>query len=231
MSSVIAMDGYSDRECRPHRITRSLLGYGVLAGPVYVLTALAQGLLRPGFDLMHDDVSLLSNGSLGWIQIANFIVTGAFVIAAAAGMARALGSRSWWGPRLLGVYGVGLVAAGIFVADPMNGFPAGTPAGRPESLSLHGILHIVVAAVGFLCLVAACFVQARRFARERRGRWTAFSMITGVVFLLAFAGVASGSTSAIVVLAFWAAVIVSFAWIAAVSIDLYRKTLVSPKAA
>lgn len=231
MSSIIAMDGYGDQECRPHRITRSLLGYGVLAGPVYLVTALAQGLLRPRFDLMHDDVSLLSNGSLGWIQIANFIVTGAFVIAAAVGMARALGSRAAWGPRLLGVYGAGLVAAGVFVADPMNGFPAGTPAGRPETISLHGILHIVVAAVGFLCLVAACFVQARRFARERRGSWTWFSVITGVVFLLAFAGVASGSTSSVVILGFWTAVIVSFAWIAAVSIDLYRKTLVSPPAA
>jgi hypothetical membrane protein len=231
MNSVIAMNGYSDRECRAHRITRSLLGYGVLAGPVYVMTALAQGLLRPGFDLMHDDVSLLSNGSLGWIQIANFIVTGAFVIAAAIGMSRALGSSEAWGPRLLGVYGAGLVAAGIFVADPMNGFPAGTPAGRPESISLHGILHIVVAAIGFLCLVAACFVQARRFARERRRPWTWFSVITGVVFLLAFAGVASGSTSGAVILGFWAAVIASFTWIAAVSIDLYRKTLVSPTAA
>src|ERR1700758_1959359 len=146
MSSVIAMDGYSDRECRPHRITQSLLGYGVLAGPVYIITALAQGLLRPGFDLMHDDVSLLSNGSLGWIQIANFIVTGAFVVAAAVGMARALGSSSTWGPRLLAVYGAGLIAAGVFVADPMNGFPAGTPSGRPETISLHGILHIAVAA-------------------------------------------------------------------------------------
>lgn len=228
MSSIIAMDGYGDRECRPHRITRSLLGYGVLAGPVYLATALAQGLLRPGFDLMHDDVSLLSNGSLGWIQIANFIVTGAFVIAAAVGMARALGSRAAWGPRLLGVYGAGLVAAGVFVADPMNGFPAGTPAGRPETISLHGILHIVVAAVGFLCLVAACFVEARRFERERRGRWAWFSVITGVVFLLAFGGVASGSTSSAVILGFWTAVIVAFTWIAAVAIDLYRKTLVSP---
>src|SRR5690348_3034051 len=211
MSSVIAMDGYSDRECRPHRITRSLLGYGVLAGPVYVLTALAQGLLRPGFDLMHDDVSLLSNGSLGWIQIANFIVTGAFVIAAAAGIARALGSRSVWGPRLLAVFGVGLIAAGVFVADPMNGFPAGTAAGRPESLSLHGVMHIFVAGVGFLCLVASCFVLARMFRREGRNSWMWVSLMTGVVFLLAFAGVASGSTSAIVVLAFWAAVIVAFA--------------------
>ncbi|HET9780290.1 MAG TPA: DUF998 domain-containing protein [Candidatus Dormibacteraeota bacterium] len=216
---------------RTDRITRSLLGYGVLAGPVYVVAALAQGLLRPGFNLLHDDVSLLSNGSLGWIQIANFIVTGAFVIAAAAGMARALKGQSTWGPRLLGGFGAGLMAAGVFVADPMNGFPAGAPAGRPETISVHGILHIVVAAIGFLCLVASCFVIARRYGRESRGRMKWFSIITGVVFLLAFAGVASGSSSAIVILGFWAGVIVAFAWIATVSIDLYRKTLVSPRAA
>jgi len=92
-------------------------------------------------------------------------------------------------------------------------------------------MHIVAAGVGFLCLVASCFVLARMFRREGRNSWMWFSLMTGVVFLLAFAGVASGSTSAIVVLAFWAAVIVAFTWIAAVSIDFYRRTLVSPKAA
>lgn len=221
---TMVMNGGSEADCtRANRVTRSLLGYGVLAGPVYVVAALIQGLTRPGFDLLHDDVSLLSNGSLGWIQIANFIVTGAFVIAAAVGMARALAGRSAWAPRLLGVYGAGLVAAGIFVADPMNGFPIGTPAGRPETLSIHGILHIVVAAIGFLCLVAACFVMARVYARERRRRWMVFSLATGIVFLVAFGGVASGSTSAVVVLGFWAGVIIAFTWIAAVSIDLYRQ--------
>jgi hypothetical protein len=231
MSAAIAMDGGRPDCTRADRITRSLLGYGVLAGPVYVITALVQGLTRPGFDLLHDDVSLLSNGSLGWIQIANFIVTGAFVIAAAVGMARALRGVSVWGPRLLGVFGAGLIAAGIFVADPMNGFPAGTPAGRPETLSVHGVLHIVAAMIGFLCLVAACFVQARRFARERRTGWMAYSVITGVAFLLAFAGVASGSSSAVVILGFWAGVIVAFGWIAASSIDLYRRVPLSPTAA
>src|SRR5690349_12789056 len=126
MSTAIAMDGGKLDCSRADRITRSLLGYGVLAGPVYVITALVQGLTRPGFDLLHDDVSLLSNGDLGWIQIANFVVTGAFVIAAAVGMARALHGVSAWGPRLLAVFGAGLIGAGIFVADPMNGFPAGT---------------------------------------------------------------------------------------------------------
>jgi hypothetical protein len=226
--SAMAVTSQDDDVCsRSDRVTRSLLGYGVLAGPLYISVALAQGLLRPGFDLAHDDVSLLSNGNLGWVQIANFVVTGAFVIAAAVGMARALRGRSAWGPRLLGVFGAGLIAAGVFVADPMNGFPAWTPAGRPETMSVHGVLHIVVAAIGFLCLVASCFLNARRYAREGRTPMMWFSIIAGALFLVGFVGVASGSSSARVVLGFWVGVIVAFAWIAMVSIDLYRKTLVS----
>lgn len=77
--------------CSPaSRITKSLLGYGLLAGPVYLVAAFAQALLRPGFDLAHDDVSLLANGAWGWVQVANFILTGVMVIAAAAGIRRAL---------------------------------------------------------------------------------------------------------------------------------------------
>jgi len=56
------------------------------------------------------------------------------VILCAAGVRRALagGRGATWGAGLLAAYGLGLVGAGIFVADPMNGFPAGTPAGRPD---------------------------------------------------------------------------------------------------
>ncbi|MEP7105859.1 MAG: DUF998 domain-containing protein, partial [Chloroflexota bacterium] len=144
------------------------------AGPFYVAVVLGQALTRPGFDLARDDASLLSNGGLGWIQIANFVLTGLMVIACAIGMRRALGGGQGvtWGPALLALYGLGLVGAGIFVADPMNGFPPGTPSGRPATISVHGILHLVSAAVGFLGLVAACVVLARRFASERRRGWT-----------------------------------------------------------
>lgn len=224
MSSVITIDGESKTDCATgDRVTRSLLGYGVLAGPIYVVAALVQALTRPGFDLLHDDVSLLSNGSLGWIQVINFILTGMCVMAASVGLARALRGRSTWGPRLLAVFGAGLIAAGIFIADPMNGFPAGTPAGHPVTISVHGMVHIAAAGIGFLCLVATCIVLARMFRRERRRGWTAYSLVTGIVFLLAFAGVASGSTSAVVVLGFWVGVVVAFSWIAAVSLDFYRK--------
>jgi hypothetical protein len=217
---------YADRNmkdgtaCTPAaRVTRSLLGYGVLAGPFYVVTVLAQALfLRPGFDLAHDDASLLSNGALGWIQIANFIVTGAMVIACAVGLRRALvtGRGAMWGPVLLGVYGLGLIAAGIFVADPMNGFPPGAPAGRPDSVTVHGILHIASAGIGFISLAAACFVLARRYS-------TWFSIVTGVAFLAAFAGLASGSSSAAVIVAFWAALILVWAWIGSLAAHMYRE--------
>ncbi len=77
--------------CTPaQRVTRSLLGYGVLAGVVFEASVLIQGLTRRGFRLAHHDASLLSNGPLGWIQIATFLVAGAMTIACAAGMRRAL---------------------------------------------------------------------------------------------------------------------------------------------
>src|SRR6476620_8802122 len=69
-------------DCEPaDRVTKSLLGYGVIAGPIYVMVALAQAVTREGFDLARHQWSLLSNGSNGWIQIANFVVTGLMVIA------------------------------------------------------------------------------------------------------------------------------------------------------
>jgi hypothetical membrane protein len=216
-----------DAACDPAvRVTRSFLGWGVVAGPFYVVVALVQALfLRPGFDLSRDDVSLLSNGQLGWIQVANFVLTGLMVLACAIGAGRALagGRGATWGPRLLALYGLGLIAAGIFTADPMNGFPAGAPAGRPDSISTHGILHIVAAAVGFLGLIASCFVMARRFAAEHRRGWMGFSIATGIAFLAGFVGVASGSGSPLVVIAFWAALIVAWTWIAGISLHLYRR--------
>jgi hypothetical membrane protein len=223
MSSTISdVVGTTRPVCDPAtRVTRSLLGYGVLAGPIYVGLVLAQAAIRPGFDLARHDASLLSNGPLGWIQTVNFIVVGAMVIASGVGVGRALKSRS--ALVLLAGFGVGLVGAGIFVADPMNGFPSGAPAGMPSVISPHGILHIAFAAVGFLCFVGACMLLAGRFAVEYRRGWAAASLVTGVAFLAAFVGIASGSSSPQVVIGFGAALLLAWTWLAAVSIDLYRR--------
>jgi hypothetical protein len=207
----------------PVRITKSLLGYGVIAGPIYVIVAGAQVFTRDGYDPTRHAVSQLSNGDLGWIQIANFLVTGAMTIAAAVGVRRAMGPgrQSAWAAGLLGAYGVGLVAAGIFRADPSDGFPPGTPAGMGE-VSWHGLAHFAVAGLGFACLVAACFVMGSWFARRNEASWAWFSRITGLVFAASFLGLSSGSGGAAAILVFTAAVVLVWAWLAAISVKLYR---------
>jgi hypothetical protein len=225
MGVQMARDGSTGACDSPGRITRSLLGYGVLAGPFYVSVVLVQALIRPGFDLTRHDASLLSNGSLGWIQIANFVLTGAMVVACAVGLRRALaaGAAANAGALLLALFGLGMIGAGIFIADPMNGFPPGAPAGRPVAISNHGVLHLVSAGIGFLAFAASCFVIAQRFARERRTAWTWFSRATGLLFLAGFGGLASGSSSAAVVVAFWVVLILAWAWLALISIHFYRR--------
>jgi hypothetical protein len=214
------------RSCdRATAVTRSLLGYGVIAGPVYIAVSLAQALTRDGFDLTRHSWSLLSNGAHGWIQITNFVVTGLMTVAAAVGLGRAMrpGRGATWAPRLVGVYGVSLVAAGVFRADPSLGFPQGTPAGRGE-VSWHGLAHLASGSIGFLCLIAACFVLARRFATEGRRAWAVGSTATGVVFFAAFAGIASGGGTAPLTLGFVAGVVVAWTWLSALSVHLYRRS-------
>ena len=211
--------------CPPgQRVTRSLLGYGIVAGPFYVVVSITQALLREGFDLRRHEWSLLATGGPGWIQITNFILTGAMVVAAALGLSRAwtTGAGHRTAPILIAIYGVSLVGAGIFTADPMLGFPVGTPAGPPAVVSLHGILHLVCGGVGFGCLIAACLVIGRRFRRQGQPGWAWFSRITGVLFLAGFGGVVSGATTPGVNLAFTAAVVLAWTWLSALSLHVYR---------
>jgi hypothetical protein len=153
--------------------TRRLLAAGIVAGPLFVAVSLIQAFTRDGYDLRHP-LSLLSLGEWGWIQVANFVVTGGLYVACAVGMRRVLrpGRGGTWGPRLVGVHGIGLVVAGVFVTDAGAGFPPGAPAGAPE-MSWHGILHEVGFVVAALSWTAACFVFARRFAALRRWGWVA----------------------------------------------------------
>lgn len=209
---------------RAQRVTRSLLGYGVLAGIVFEGSILVQGLTRRGFRLAHDDASLLSNGPLGWIQIATFLVAGAMTIACAAGMRRALAGRpgGTWGPRLIAVYGAALMAAGLLRADPADGFGPGAAAGQAAHISWHAAGHLVSASAGFTALIVACFVVARYLSREGHRGLAVYSRVSGLAFLAAFAGVTTGSSSSAVVVPFYAGVLIAWTWLAVTSVHLYR---------
>ncbi len=90
-------------------------------------------------------------------------------------------------------------------------------------MSWHGYGHLISASIGFVALIAACFVIARYFSRDRRRGMAIYSRITGVAFLAGFAGVTTGSSSSAIVLPFYAAVLAAFTWIAIVAVSLYRR--------
>jgi hypothetical protein len=200
-------------------LTRALLACGVAAGPIYVIVGLVQIFIREGFDVRRHALSLMSNGPLGWIQIANFVVTGLLVAAGAAGIRKAIypGRTSTWGPLLLGLYGVGLILAGVFVADPALGFPPGTPEDA-RAISGRGVMHFFAGGIGFFGLIAGCFVFTRRFLARQQGIWALYSFATGVLFMASFFGIASGSGKSWIVLSFYGAVVLAWAWISAISL-------------
>lgn len=203
--------------------TRTLLTLGAFAGPVYVVVVAVQVLTREGFDVTRHAASQLANGPAGWVQIANFLLTGALVIAGAIGLRRTwrAGVGRRWVPILLGTFGASLIAGGVFTADPALGFPPGTPAGMGP-VSWHGLLHLICGSIGFLGLIIGCMVVARRFFREGNRGWGSCSVATGVIFLASFVGIASGSGGPTTI-GFVIGVVVAFGWLTALMYRLIER--------
>lgn len=168
------------------RITQWLLASGVVGPLLFIVVFLIEGATRPGYSVWRNYVSDLELSNQGWEQIANFLVCGLLCIGFAVGLRRIwrTGRASVWGPLLVGLFGLGLVVAGVFVTDPGRGYPPGAPLkGDPQTW--HGFVHGINGAVVFIILLPiACFVLARRFTDEPRNRgWATYSRITGALIL------------------------------------------------
>ncbi len=156
------------------------LACGAAGAPLFVVVFLVEGARRDGYDPMREPVSSLALGSRGWVQQANFIGTGLLMLACAQGLARPSRegrARSRWGPRLVALYAIGLVGAGVFVTYPV-GYGRSDPTSRSPT-GLEGALHGVFSLQVFAALSAAAWVYARWFASRGERRWAAASAATG----------------------------------------------------
>lgn len=139
----------------------ALLTSGVLVGPVFYIIVTGQILLRPGFNILRHPISVLSLGDLGWIQVLNFLATGALAIAFAVGvfLKRQDGTTAT-AAVLCALFGVGIIVAGLFSTDPSLGFPPGTPETGAMPMSQSAQFHAFGFMVAFsaltLALVAFC---------------------------------------------------------------------------
>jgi hypothetical protein len=167
-------------------MTDTLLLCGAIAGPLFLLTVLIQDYTRPGFNPRLVEISLLSLGDWGWVQIVNFELAGVLNLLYAAGLWRRLhpGRAGTWGPLLIGAYGFGLIVVGVFRDDPANGFPPGVPA--PTSLSWHATIHDIAGLFLFAMLAAALGVFVRFFLERKERRWAFYCLSSAVLLILSF---------------------------------------------
>jgi hypothetical protein len=201
-------------------LTRSLLGWGVVAGPFYVVVGLVLALTRPGFDLRRHALSLLTLGDLGWLQRGNLILTGLMVLAAAYGVIRAIrNGRGLAMGVLAAVYGVALILSAIAAPDPAPDFPPGSPGGVA---TISGILHLVFGAIGFVAIAAAAIAHGGWSRSIGRKRSATISYVLGAVILVGFFAGAALSSSTVGVLLIWISVLAQFTWLALSSAQIYR---------
>jgi hypothetical protein len=167
--------------------TKALLACGAVGGPAFVIVFLIEGATRIDYSPLRQPVSSLSIGDSGWIQIANFITTGCLLLAFAMGLRRALrpSRDSTWGSLLVGFLAIGLIGAGVFIADPLNGYPPGT-AVLPTERTVHGRLHDLFGLPVFLGLPIACLVFSRVFVRLGKRGWGIYSACSGFLMFVAF---------------------------------------------
>jgi hypothetical protein len=199
--------------------TRVLLAGSVISAPLFAVVSLTQAFTREGFDLIRHPLSMLSTGDLGWLQMANFLISGVLTVAGAIGLRRVMRGTpgGTWAPRLILVNGVAMVAAAFFVMDPGDGFPVGTAAGQPTAMSWHGLMHMVAGSIGFTALIVACFVLGRHFSRTGRPGFAAASRLSGLIFALGNGWAMSGGYAGALTLCVGA--ITAMAWVAVVAAD------------
>jgi hypothetical protein len=157
-----------------YQLTRRLALAGMRGPALFVIVFLVLGFIKPGYDPVTRMVSEGSIGELGWIQIANFLAFGAAMLAFSLGLWLGFGDRlsGRIGSALIGIWGVGLLAAGAFVSDPY-----------PQIVTTHGALHLAAAVVGFNGLALACFFFAKRLWSGRP--FAIWSIATGVFIHIA----------------------------------------------
>ncbi len=148
---------------------------GMIGAVLFVSVFTVSGWLYPDYSPTRMFVSELSLGPYGWVQILNFVLTGALLLVFGLGLAAhfGIGAAFRAGPALIKGIGVCLMASGPFTTDPSAMF---------QQASIHGVVHGIFGALVFMFAPISCFVFYRRFRRDTDWRpLAAWTLASGVV--------------------------------------------------
>lgn len=218
---MMARSGSDERSDLGAAVTRSLLGWGVIAGVFYLIVGTTHGLLRDGFSFAEHPLSLLMLGDFGWVQQGNLILTGLMLIAAAVGFQRVMtpDNRGTSTGVALGIYGLALIGSGIFPPDPVDGFPDASSAAEATT---SGVLHLTFGGAGFIALATAAFLMVSWFRKRNTTSQAKRARLTGFIILIGFLGGATLANSTIGVILLWIAVLTGWVWLSGTSLRVYR---------
>lgn len=187
------------------------------------------GAVRAGYDPLRHQVSLLSLGDGGWVQIASFLVTGGlFVVFAVALRARLPeGPAAVAAPVGLGLTGVGLILAGLFSTQPLFGYPPGTPDAMATDITPASILHVTGAGLLIFGLIGAALAFARRFRATAAPGWAAASLAVAVIAFVFFGASGGGPSGELLFPAISGllqriSLVTGFGWVAAIALRQIR---------
>lgn len=169
---------------RPQLVSGGTLGTLGVAGSVYFfISVVAMHVIEPNLSPIERFVSDYANGRAGWLQGLAFIVFGIGILSIAVGLYRALNpqKRATAAAVLYGIFGVGIIAAGIFPTDvPLEDGTTG--------YTFAGQMHDVTGIFGFLSLIAGTFLLRGIFARHqqwqalaRPARWFSWAILVGLL--------------------------------------------------
>lgn len=166
---------------------RAALAAGIVGPLGFVLVFTVDGGLRPGYDPASMFVSELSIGPGGWVQKANFVVSGLLLVvfAVAACRTQPATRAARVAATAIAVAGAALAASGFATTDHAVMFTQLSPQGR-----VHGVLG----AVFFLAIPVSCVAVAMAVGRDaarRPGRDATWRRITWAVAIAEIGGIAA----------------------------------------
>jgi hypothetical membrane protein len=141
---------------------------------LYVILDVIAQLLPPHYSALSQAESDLAVGPYGFVMTINFVVRGLLSLALVWVLSRAMSKSglSRAGLVLLAVWGIGALVLAIFPTDLAGAKP-----------TLHGVIHLFVALLAFICGAIGELLLALHFARD--GRWRSLHTPALVIAILA----------------------------------------------
>jgi len=140
---------------------------------LYVIIDVIAQLLPPHYNAITQAESDLAVGPYGFLMAINFVIRGLLSLALLIALTRATTKegRSQFGLILLGIWAVGAFLLALFPTDLAGQKP-----------TLHGLIHLLVAFIAFVCVALGELLFSLRFAADER--WQAVRNLTVTIAFL-----------------------------------------------